>query len=85
LIKRYSDEVKADDFKYGTDKNVIVALPHEVNMVDHARLKRPTRASIAGEVAGRLSSGGRRSSGRIGTRESGRYKLGKDDVVASPY
>jgi hypothetical protein len=80
LIKRYTDEVKADDFKYGTDKNVIVALPHEVNMVDHARLKRPTRESIAGDFAA-----GRRSSGRVGTRESGRYKLGKDDVVNSPY
>lgn len=86
LIKRYTDDVKADDFKYGTDKNVIVALPHEVNMVDHARLKRPTRESIAGDFVGRTSgAAGRRSSARIGTRDSGRYKLGKDDVVNSPY
>ncbi|KAL1873600.1 hypothetical protein VTK73DRAFT_842 [Phialemonium thermophilum] len=86
LIKRYTDDVKADDFKYGTDKNVIVALPHEVNMVDHTRLKKPTRQSIAGDFAAATrSSGGRRSSARIGTRESGRYKLGRDEVVNSPY
>ncbi|KAK3313192.1 VID27 cytoplasmic protein-domain-containing protein [Apodospora peruviana] len=82
LIKRYTDDVKADDFKFGTDKNVIVALPHEVNMVDHARLKRPNRESIAGDFG---AATGRRSSGRIGTRDSGRYKLGKDDVVKSVY
>lgn len=81
MIKRYTDDVKADDFKYGSDKNVIVALPHEVNMVDRARLKRPTRESIAGD----FGVAGRRSSARIGNRDSGRYKLGKDDVVNSPY
>lgn len=77
LIKRYTDDIKADDFKFGTDKNVIVALPHEVNMVDRARLKRPTRESIAGD----FGAAARRGSGRIGTPGSGRYKLGKDDVV----
>ncbi|KAH8673268.1 vacuolar import and degradation protein [Xylariales sp. PMI_506] len=82
-IKRYTDEVRADDFKFGTDQNVIVALPNEVNMVSKTALKRPTRESIAGFNA-RLSTP-RRSSGRIGTRESGRYKLGKDDVVNSPF
>jgi hypothetical protein len=83
LIKRYVEDVKADDFKFGTDKNVIVALPNEVNMVGKQNLKRPTRESIAGDFS-RLSTP-RRSSGRVGTRESGRYKLGKDEVVASPY
>ncbi|TPX18271.1 uncharacterized protein E0L32_002780 [Thyridium curvatum] len=84
MIKRYTDEVKADDFKYGSDKNIIMALPHEVNMVDNKALKRPTRESIAGTLlAG--AGGGRRSSGRISGRASGRYKLGKDDVVDSPY
>jgi hypothetical protein len=81
LIKRYTDDVKADDFKFGTDKNVIVALPHEVNMVNHARLKRPTRESIAGD----LGIAARRSSGRIGTPASSRYKLGKDDIVKEAY
>ncbi|RSL42682.1 hypothetical protein CEP53_012065 [Fusarium sp. AF-6] len=81
-IKRYEEEVKADDFKFGSDKNVIVALPNEVNMVAKQSLKKPTRESIIGDI--RLSDS-RRASGRIGTRESGRYKLGKDDIVNAPY
>jgi hypothetical protein len=84
-IKRYEDEVKADDFKYGSDKNVIVALPNEVNMVARQSLKKPTRESILGDIRVGGGSSGRRSSARIGTRESGRYKLGRDDIVNSPY
>ncbi len=83
IIKRYTEDVKADDFKFGSDQNVIVALPNEVNMVGKQALKRPTRESIAGNFQ-RLSTP-RRSSGRIGTRESGRYKLGRDEIVDSPY
>lgn len=85
MIKRYAEEVKADDFKYGTDKNVIVALPNEVNMVGKHNLKRPTRESIAGDFSRLSLGGGRKSSGRIGTPASGRYKLGRDEVVNSPY
>lgn len=86
-IKRYAEEVKADNFKYGSDKNVIVALPNEVNMVAKQSFKKPTRESIATPVRiGGGSFGGRRSdTGRIGNRESARYKLGKEDVVNSPY
>ncbi|KAE8448276.1 hypothetical protein EG329_009707 [Mollisiaceae sp. DMI_Dod_QoI] len=86
-IKRYAEEVKADNFKYGSDKNVIVALPNEVNMVAKQSFKKPTRESIATPVRiGGGSFGGRRSEGgRIGNRESARYKLGKEDVVNSPY
>ncbi|KAK2626301.1 hypothetical protein QTJ16_004563 [Diplocarpon rosae] len=86
-IKRYAEEVKADNFKYGSDKNVIVALPNEVNMVAKHSFKKPTRESIATPVRiGGGSLGGRRSdAGRLGTRDSGRYKLGKEDVVNSPY
>lgn len=80
-IKRYAEEVKADNFKYGSDKNVIVALPNEVNMVAKGSLKKPTRESIA--IA--TPVGAPRNSTRIGTRESGRYKLGKEDIVNSPY
>lgn len=46
-IKRYAEEVKADDFKFNTDKNLIVALPNEVNMISNKALSRPTRQSIA--------------------------------------
>ncbi|KAI0475386.1 VID27 cytoplasmic protein [Xylariaceae sp. FL0804] len=83
IIKRYTEDVKADDFKFGTDENVIVALPNEVNMVTKNKLKRPTRESIAGNFQHLTTP--RRGSGRVGTRESGRYKLGREDVVNSPY
>ena len=68
-IKRYEEEVMADDFKYGSDKNVIVALPNEVNMVAKQSFKKPTRESIA---ATPRASGTRR-------------RLGRDEVVNSPY
>ncbi|KAI0398046.1 VID27 cytoplasmic protein [Xylariaceae sp. FL0594] len=82
IIKRYTEDVKADDFTFGTDQNVIVALPNEVQMVGKNKLSRPTRESIAGDF--RLNTP-RRSSARIGTRQSGRYKLGRDEVVNSPF
>ncbi|KAL8812602.1 MAG: hypothetical protein Q9200_000897 [Gallowayella weberi] len=69
-IKRYEEEVKADDFKFGTDKNVIVALPNEVNMVAKQTFKKPTRESIAATPRG---------SARFGN------KLRKSEVVNSPY
>ncbi|KAL8971155.1 MAG: hypothetical protein Q9183_001189 [Haloplaca sp. 2 TL-2023] len=68
-IKRYEEQVKADDFKYGSDKNVIVALPNEVNMVAKQSFKKPTRESIAATP---------RASGRVA-------RLRKSDVVNSPY
>ncbi|KAL8819944.1 MAG: hypothetical protein Q9191_007622 [Dirinaria sp. TL-2023a] len=75
-IKRYEEEVKADDFKYGTDKNVIVALPNEVNMVAKQTFKRPTRESIAG--SSRLSGGGRASGRRSG-------RLARGSIVEEAY
>ncbi len=75
-IKRYAEEVKADNFKYGSDKNVIVALPNEVNMVAKQTFKKPTRESIAGP--GALSTPRRSGGGR----PSG---LRKSEIVNSPY
>lgn len=75
-IKRYSEEVKADNFKFGSDKNVIVALPNEVNMIEKKALKKPTRESIAGPG---LRTPQRRSG--VG-RSSG---LGRNEIVNSPY
>ncbi|KAF8461022.1 VID27 cytoplasmic protein-domain-containing protein [Kalaharituber pfeilii] len=46
-IKRYDEEVKADNFRFGSDKNVIVALPNEVNMISKQTFKKPTRESIS--------------------------------------
>lgn len=73
-IKRYAEEVKADNFRYGSDKNVIVALPNEVNMVAKKQFRKPTRESIMMPPP----STPRRSHGRIG-------KLTRDDIVDSPY
>lgn len=83
-IKRYTEEVKADNFKYGSDRNVIVALPNEVNMVAKQTFKKPTRESIAG-VGQRRSgslSGGLSTPRRSGGRVSG---LRKSEIVNSLY
>ncbi|DAA79874.1 TPA_exp: Uncharacterized protein A8136_0647 [Trichophyton benhamiae CBS 112371] len=74
-IKRYAEEVKADNFKFGSDKNVIVALPNEVNMVAKQSLRKPTRESIAGPpVTPARFSAGRKAS-----------RLGRNEIVNSPY
>ena len=68
-IKRYSEEVKADNFRFGSDKNIVVALPNEVDMVARRTLQRPTRESIMATP--------RRSKGR------GSYL--RNEIVNSPY
>ncbi|KAF2445552.1 VID27-domain-containing protein [Karstenula rhodostoma CBS 690.94] len=72
-IKRYSEEVKADNFKFGSDKGIIVALPNEVDMVTKRALQRPTRESIA-------------MASKVGTprKQRGSY-LGRNEIVNSPY
>lgn len=72
-IKRYSDEIKADNFRFGSDKNIVVALPNEVDMVTKRSLQRPTRESIMATPK-RASRGGKYGGW-----------LGRDDVVNSPY
>ncbi|KAF1848455.1 vacuolar import and degradation protein-like protein [Cucurbitaria berberidis CBS 394.84] len=74
-IKRYAEEVKADNFKFGSDKNLIVALPNEVDMVARRALQKPTRESIA--TPSRV--GANRRSGVRGSY------LGRNDIVNSPY
>lgn len=72
-IKRYAEEVKADNFKFGSDKNIVVALPNEVDMVARRQLQRPTRESIMANP-------------RTPARKSGRGSyLRREDVVNSPY
>ncbi|PSK46465.1 hypothetical protein B9Z65_5433 [Elsinoe australis] len=71
-IKRYEEEVKADNFRFGSDKNIVVALPNEVGMVAKRALQRPTRESI-------MMTPKRKSQGRHGGY------LGRGDVVDSPY
>jgi hypothetical protein len=74
-IKRYAEEVKADNFKFGSDKNLIVALPNEVDMVARRALTKPTRESIA--TPSRV--GANRRSGVRGSY------LGRNEIVNSPY
>ncbi|WBW72543.1 WD repeat protein, Vid27 family, conserved protein [Schizosaccharomyces osmophilus] len=45
-LRRYQANIQAEDFRFGTDKNMIVALPDDVTMIDKSSLRRPTRASI---------------------------------------
>lgn len=77
-IKRYDQIVKADNFKFGSDKNLIVAMPDQVEMLKKSNLKRPTRESIA-LTPSRYSTPAK-SSGR-GTR--GSYL--RNQIVDSPY
>ncbi|KAJ3172724.1 hypothetical protein HDU88_006054 [Geranomyces variabilis] len=42
-IKQYEDTVVADNFKYGEDRAIIVALPSEVEMVTKNRLSTPVK------------------------------------------
>jgi len=67
----------ADNFKFGSDRNVIVALPNEVNMVAKQSFKKPTRKSFASSVKGGGDGAGRRSS----VRWSGLVgRLGRDEI-----
>ncbi|KAJ5555160.1 hypothetical protein N7461_003630 [Penicillium sp. DV-2018c] len=72
-IKRYGENVMADNFRFGSDKNVIVALPNEVNMVAKRTFQKPTRESIAGPSTPNRARRGWGS------------RLGRDSVVNSPY
>jgi hypothetical protein len=58
-----------------------MVLPKEVNMVAKQSFKKPTRESIAtpARIGGGILDGRRSDAGRIGNRESVRYKLGKDE------
>ncbi|OCF57212.1 cytoplasmic protein [Kwoniella mangroviensis CBS 10435] len=46
-IKQYDSKVVADNFKFGADKNIIVALEHNVVMANKKELAKPTRSSLA--------------------------------------
>jgi len=46
-IKQYADNVVADNFRFGDDSDIVVALENNVLMVDKKQLKKPTRQSLA--------------------------------------
>ncbi len=72
-IKRYSEEIKADNFKFGSDKNIVVALPHDLQAVRRRELKPVTRESISALPPMTPARKGR-----------GSY-LSRSEVVNSPY
>ncbi|KIY74067.1 VID27 cytoplasmic protein [Cylindrobasidium torrendii FP15055 ss-10] len=49
-IKLYEDQVVQDSFRFGDDKEIVVALQNDVYGVNKKSLKRPTRASLAGQL-----------------------------------
>ena len=69
-IRKYSDEVVSDNFRFGQDKNIVVALPQDVTVVTKRQLERPTRDSFG---APDLRTPAKRSSGLRGS------------IVNSPY
>ncbi|ODV97459.1 hypothetical protein PACTADRAFT_49180 [Pachysolen tannophilus NRRL Y-2460] len=46
LIKRYNSDVMNDNFKFGSDKNIIIALQDDVAMVNKGSFRKPTRESL---------------------------------------
>ncbi|KAG7449137.1 VID27-domain-containing protein [Guyanagaster necrorhizus] len=50
-IKKYEDLVVQDNFKFGDDKEIIVALQNNVLAVNKKSLRKPTRYSLSGQVA----------------------------------
>ncbi|KAG6866460.1 hypothetical protein C0991_003978 [Blastosporella zonata] len=50
-IKKYEDHVVQDNFKFGDDKEIIVALHNNVLAVNKKNLKKPTRHSLAPEAS----------------------------------
>ncbi|KAF8238735.1 VID27-domain-containing protein [Tricholoma matsutake] len=49
-IKKYEDHVVQDSFKFGDDKEIIVALQNNVLAINKKNLKKPTRHSLAPET-----------------------------------
>ncbi|GBB93469.1 hypothetical protein RclHR1_02180011 [Rhizophagus clarus] len=46
-IKRYSDNIVADNFKYGQDKSIVVTLPHDVTLIKKTHLSTPTKSALS--------------------------------------
>jgi VID27 C-terminal WD40-like domain len=45
-IRRYTDDIVSDNFRFGQDNNIVVALPQDVTIVTKRQLSRPTRESF---------------------------------------
>ncbi|TFL00478.1 VID27 cytoplasmic protein [Pterulicium gracile] len=55
-IKKYEENVVQDSFKFGDDKEIIVALGNNVLNINKKNLKRPTRQSLGGPLRGTRNS-----------------------------
>nr|ODO02222.1 cytoplasmic protein [Cryptococcus depauperatus CBS 7855] len=69
-IKQYDSRVVADNFKFGADKNIIVALEHNVLMANKKDLAKPTRSSLAP---------------RSSLPSSAKSRVSRNEIVNSPY
>ncbi|CDK29097.1 unnamed protein product [Kuraishia capsulata CBS 1993] len=49
LVNRYEDTVMAEDFRFGSDSNVILALKDDVAMANKKSFKKPTNVSLTGK------------------------------------
>ncbi|ODN78680.1 hypothetical protein L202_04263 [Cryptococcus amylolentus CBS 6039] len=72
-IKRYDSHVVADNFKFGADKNIIVALEHNVLMANKKELAKPSRSSLAPGPSASLSTPVKK------------LRQSHNDIVNSPY
>ncbi|KAI0032040.1 VID27 cytoplasmic protein [Vararia minispora EC-137] len=57
-IKKYEDLVVQDNFRFGDDKEIVVALQNNVLSLNKKQLRKPTRTSLAPETDRRRSRGG---------------------------
>jgi hypothetical protein len=55
-IRKYQSNVVADDFKFGTDKNVVVALEQDVFMVNKKQLQKVCHVSTGLCIYANISS-----------------------------
>ncbi|TRM67758.1 VID27 cytoplasmic protein-domain-containing protein [Schizophyllum amplum] len=55
-IKKFEDHVVQDNFRFGDDKEIIVALANNIVQTNKKNLKRPTRQSLAPPGAGSYNS-----------------------------
>ncbi|PKC13768.1 VID27-domain-containing protein [Rhizophagus irregularis] len=46
-IKRYDDDIVADNFRFGQDKSIVVTLPHDVTLTKKTHLSTPTKSALS--------------------------------------
>jgi hypothetical protein len=50
-IRRSSDEIISDDFKFSSDQNIILAMPNKLELAKRNTFSNPTRERIASSAA----------------------------------